>query len=118
MYNKNIRSKWNFRYLDVGKGKKIMFFIYEKNEYHVNVKDEFAKATSGDYIDMLDAFGIVLHSLSDNPEFGNSTVMLMMYNNGRITIEIVDAKEDDYKIIDPTYTQEEYREIEEYLKLE
>ena len=76
MYNKNIRSKWNFRYLDVGKGKKIMFFIYEKNEYHVNVKDEFAKATSGDYIDMLDAFGIVLHSLSDNPEFGNSTVML------------------------------------------
>ena len=85
-----------------------MFFIYEKNEYHVNVKDEFAKATSGDYIDMLDAFGIVLHSLSDNPEFGNSTVMLMMYNNGRITIEIVD----------PTYTQEEYREIEEYLKLE
>lgn len=67
---------------------------------------------------MLDAFGIVLHSLSDNPEFGNSTVMLMMYNNGRITIEIVDAKEDDCEIIDPTYTQEEYREIEEYLKLE
>lgn len=97
---------------------KIMFFIYEKNECHVNVKDEFAKATSGDYIDMLDAFGIVLHSLSGNPEFGNSTVMLMMYNNGRITIEIVDAKEDDCKIIDPTYTQEEYREIEEYLKLE
>ena len=60
----------------------------------------------------------MLHSLSDNPEFGNSTVMLMMYNNGRITIEIVDAKEDDCKIIDPTYTQEEYREIEEYLKLE
>ena len=41
-----------------------------------------------------------------------------MYNNGRITIEIVDAKEDDCEIIDPTYTQEEYREIEEYLKLE
>ena len=118
MYNKNIRSKWNFRYLDVGKGKKIMFFIYEKNEYHVNTKDEFTKATPDDYIDMLDAFGIVLHSLSDNPEFGNSTVMLMLDNNGRITIEVVDEKEDDYKIIDPTYAQEECKEIKEFLKFE
>lgn len=95
-----------------------MFFIYEKNEYHVNAKDEFTKATPDDYIDMLDAFGIVLHSLSDNPEFGNSTVMLMLDNNGRITIEVVDEKEDDYKIIDPIYTQEECKEIKEFLKFE
>ena len=33
-------------------------------------------------------------------------------------LKVYDAKEDDCKIIDPTYTQEEYREIEEYLKLE
>lgn len=98
------------------KGEKIMFFIYEKNEYHVNVKDEFAKAE--EFIDMLDAFGVVLHSLSDNPEFGNSTVMLMLYSNGRITIEGVDNESDDYKIIDPTYTQEEYEKVEEYLKIE
>lgn len=102
------------------KGEKTMVFIYNKKNYSVNVKNVFDEAKSDDYVDVLDAFGVIIHSLSRYPEFGNSTIVLF-YNEitGIITVEINDENNDDYCIIDEVkITQEERELIENKLQCE
>lgn len=78
-----------------------MIFVYNEKNYSVNVKEVFDQAESDDYIDALDAFGVIVHSLSRNPEFGNSTIILFHNEITEvITIEINDEDNDDYCIID------------------
>ena len=95
-----------------------MFFMCRGKEYSVNIKNIFDEIESSDYIDTLDAFGVIIHSLSDNPEFNGSVVFLMISNAGKITIEVDDKENDDYCIIDPTMTEEERKEIEKHLEFE
>lgn len=95
-----------------------MFFMHKEKEYSVNIKNVFDEIDSNDYVDTLDTFGVIIHSLSDNPEFHGSVVFLMIGNAGKITIEVDDKENDDYYIIDPILTEEERKKVEEYLKFE
>lgn len=97
-----------------------MVFIYNKKNYSVNVRDIFDKAKPDDYMDMLDALGVIIHSLSNDPEFGNSTIMLF-YNEVTdiITIEVNDEENDVYCIIsDIKMTQDEEKLIKNSLQCE
>lgn len=97
-----------------------MIFIYNEKNYSVNVKDVFDEAKSDDYMDALDAFGVVVHSLSHYPEFGNSIIILFFNETtGMITIEVSSEKDDEYCIIDEIeITQEERELIENRLQCE
>lgn len=97
-----------------------MIFIYNEKNYSVNVKNVFDEAKSDDYMDALDAFGVIVHSLSHYPEFGNSTIVLFFNETtGIITIEINDENNDEYCVIDEIeITQEERELIENRLQCE
>lgn len=77
-----------------------MIFYLSNKKYSVDVQEAFASANKNDYIDDLDAIGIIVRSLSTDTIFDNSKIMIM-YNEmkDKITIEIEDTKNDEYIII-------------------
>lgn len=107
----------------VGKEKERDMVLYLNNkEYTVNVQEAFTAAKSEDYIDFGNAFGIVVHNLSHNPEFDNSIIMIMYDDiKDKITVEVNDTANDEYIIVqecDLTISQFERNLIVENLKIE
>lgn len=77
-----------------------MIFYLNNKDYFVNVGKTFDLANQNDYIDTLDVFGVIVHSLSNNPEFDNSTVMIMYDSiKDKISVEVNDTKNDAYLIV-------------------
>ncbi len=76
-----------------------MTFKFNEKEIFVNVEEVFEIASAEDYVDDLDAVGIVVHNLTHYSDFEKSTVFLY-YNEGteKITIEV--QTKDDYEIIE------------------
>ena len=72
-----------------------MKFNYEKKEFVVNVDEVFEKATKDDYIDYLDAFGVIIHTLQ--PEMPEGLVVVMVYDDAEdeITIEIISISNEE-----------------------
>lgn len=72
-----------------------MKFNYEKKEFVVNVDEVFEKATKDDYIDYLDAFGVIIHTLQ--PEMPEGLVVVMVYDDAEdeITIEIISTSNEE-----------------------
>lgn len=77
------------------KGEIVMKFNYEKKEFVVNVDEVFEKATKDDYIDYLDAFGVIIHTLQ--PEMPEGLVVVMVYDDAEdeITIEIISISNEE-----------------------
>lgn len=89
-----------------------MIFNFKEENYSVNVKEVFDEAKPEDYIDVIDAFGVMVHSLSHNPKFDNSTIMLVYDEcNDFITIEVNDTANDDYCIISEIELTQEERDL-------
>ena len=76
-----------------------MTFKFNEKEIFVNVEEVFEIASAEDYVDDLDAVGIVVHNLTHYSDFEKSTVFLY-YNEGteKITIEV--QTKDYYEIIE------------------
>lgn len=85
--------------MDFIERRKGMTFKFNEKEIFVNVEEVFEIASAEDYVDDLDAVGIVVHNLTHYSDFEKSTVFLY-YNEGteKITIEV--QTKDDYEIIE------------------
>lgn len=76
-----------------------MTFKFNKKDIFVNVEEVFEIASAEDYVDDLDAVGIVVHNLTHYSDFEKSTVFL--YYNERtekVTVEV--QTKDDYEVIE------------------
>lgn len=75
-----------------------MKFNHKETVYEVDVDKVFTKATGDDFIDFLDAMGVMVHTLSN---LGNSNVVIV-YNDAEdvVTVYISNEEEDYYTSID------------------
>ena len=75
-----------------------MTFKFDEKDIFVNINEVFEIASDEDYIDDLDAVGVVIHNLSHYSYFKGYTVILF-YNDvtDEITVEI--NSEDNYEVI-------------------
>lgn len=73
-----------------------MKFNYEGTEQLVNVNEVFVEATCDDFVDFIDAFGVVVHNLPSNLNHGETKVMIV-YDDIKdvVSIEII-INEDEY----------------------
>ena len=85
--------------MDFIERRKGMTFKFNEKEIFVNVEEVVEIASAEEYVDDLDAVGIVVHNLTHYSDFEKSTVFLS-YNEGteKITIEV--QTKDDYEIIE------------------
>ncbi len=77
-----------------------MTFNFENEKYSIDVNKMFEDAAPEDYVDDLDAMGIIIHELSDVTRFGNSEIFLTHNErNDEMAIEINCFEEDEYYVI-------------------
>ena len=71
-----------------------MKFNHKETIYEVDVDKVFAEATKDDYLDFVDAMGVMIHTLSD---FDDSNVIIV-YNDAEdvVTVDISNDDEDYY----------------------
>ena len=72
-----------------------MKFNYEKKEFVVSIDGVFEEATKDDYIDYLDALGVVVHTLQ--PEMPEGLTVVMIYDDmkDKATIEIISVNTEE-----------------------